>query len=181
MNPIKKIQEDFLQEYLDGGNAPENMFAYGKILFDKNGCVKQLQDEAMKFLKKTPRKWKKDELKSDLYGVWNSMDELNGLVSENRFINPVYYELTKRLLSVYFKVKGIPDLSFTKTEKILTDPEFARRYHVQKLPDKQFTKLFLDALYNVDMVKIQKLYDFVIKNVGGFDISTFKERSKLES
>ena len=179
MNPIKKIQQEFQDDYLNGGNASANMFGYGRILFDKYGYVKQLHNEAIKILKKTPRKWKKKDLTLDLYGVWNLMDELNGLVLEKRFFNTIYYELARALQGLYFKIKGIPRMSFTKTEKILTDSNFAKRYHIQKLPDKKFTKLFLDALHTVDIIKIQKLYDFVIKNVGGFDIETFKIRSKL--
>ena len=180
MNPIKKIQQEFHDDYLEGGNASANMFAYGRTLVDKNGYVKQLHNEAVKILKKTPRKWKKKDLTFDLYGVWNLMDELNGLVLEKRFFNTVYYELAKALQGLYFKIKGIPKMSFTKTEKILSIPDFAKRYHIQKLPDKKFTELFLDTLHNVDIVRIQKLYDFVIKSTGGYDITTFKIKSKLK-
>ena len=59
MNPPKKILQEFQDDYLDGGNACANMFAYGKALLDKKGYVKKLQNEAIKILKKQPRKWKK--------------------------------------------------------------------------------------------------------------------------
>lgn len=62
---------------------------------------------------------------------------------------------------------------------MLSNPDFAKKYHAKKLPDQKFTKLFLDVLYTVDVAKIKKLYDFVIKTVGGYDISTFKVKSKL--
>ncbi|MBR6411854.1 MAG: nucleotidyltransferase domain-containing protein [Alphaproteobacteria bacterium] len=179
LNPIKKIQQEFHDDYLDGGNASANMFAYGRILFDKQGYVKQLQDEANKSLKKTPRKWGREELSLDLYGAWNLMDELNSLSSDKKPFQIPYYELAKTLLGLYFKIKGIPKISLAKLERILTDPDFAERYHIQKLPDKTFTELFLSVIQAPNIEKIQKLYDFVIKSVGGFDITTFKIKSEL--
>ena len=179
MNPIKKIRQEFRDDYSNGGNATANMFAYGQILFDRKGAVKQLKSEAVKFLKKTPRKWKKKELEMDLYGVWNLMDELNGLEQDKRFLNIVYYELLKALSVLYFKVNGIPKISLTKMEKLLADSEFAKKYHIQKVPDKRFVKLFLSAIYKIDVSKIRKLYNFVMESLGGFDVSKFKMRSKL--
>jgi len=181
INPPKKIRQEFREDYLNGGNACANMFAYGIILSDKNGCVKKLQSEALEILKKHPRKWTAKELSMDLYGIWNLKDELNSLISEKKSFNAVYYELLKALQDVYFKVKGIPKISFTKAERLLSDPEFARKYHVQKLPDKKFTQLLLSALHETDVLKIQKLYDFVLSAVGGFDITDFKIKATLDN
>ena len=47
------------------------------------------------------------------------------------------------------------------------------------MPDEQFIRLFLSAMYQVDVSKIQKLYDFVMKSIGEFDIAKFKIRLKL--
>lgn len=181
MNPLKQIRKEFRDDYLCGENISAGMFAYGHILFDKNGQVKKLHDKAIKSLKKTPRKWKKEELSFGLYGVWNLMDELNSMVREQRFCNIVYYELAKSLLRLYFKAKGIPNIPLTKAERILADPEYAKKYHIQKLPDKKFTNLFLKALYDINIKKMQKLYDFVVQSVGGFDISSFNLHSELEN
>ena len=179
MNPSKQIRREFREDYANGENVSANMFAFGKILFDKNGCVKKLQEEALKSLKKNPKKWKKDDLLLSLYGVWNLMDEINGLAADKRPFSMIYYDQAKALLRLYFRLKGIPMIPMTKAEKILSNPEFAARYHVQKLPNKQFTKLFLAVLHEVDIKNMQKLYDFVIKEAGGFDISAFKLRSDL--
>lgn len=179
MNPAKQIRREFEDDYLNGRDCSDSMFGYGRILLDKRGCVKELQDEALKYLKKTPRKWKKEELIFSLYGVWELMDELNSLSIEKRPFNLVYYELAKNLLSVYCKIKGIPQIVTTKAEKILAEPDFARKYNCKKLPNKEFTKLFLSVLSKPDISEIRNLYDLVIKAAGGFDITKFKSRSKL--
>lgn len=181
INPIKKIRQEFHDDYDLGGNASANMFAYGQILLDPNGHIKQLQQEAIRILKKTPRKWGRAELSIDLYRAWNLMDELNCLITQKQPFNLVYYELAKTLLYLYFKSQGIPKISLTKVEKILSDQQFATKYHIQKLPDQTFANLFLSVIYTPDVPKIQKLYDFVVQAVGGFDISTFKIKSNLDN
>ena len=179
INPIKQIRKEFQQDVIRGRVHCANMFAYGQILFDKNGYVKQLQREANKFFNKPLPKYTKSDIVFDLYSAWTLMDELNSLMAEKKLLGLAYHNLLEDLMILYFKINQIPKISLTKIEKILTDSGFAKRYHIQKLPDKKFTKLFLDALHTVDIVKIQKLYDFVIKKAGGFDIETFKIKSKL--
>lgn len=107
------------------------------------------------------------------------MDELKSAVSEKRGFDLVYHELIKKLVSVYFKINGIPKMSLAKTEKILSNPEYAKKYHVQKLPDKKFIDLFLAALNSKKQDTIQKLYDFVMAKSDGFDIGQFRSRIKF--
>jgi hypothetical protein len=70
-----------------------------------------------------------------------------------------------------------------KIEKLLTDKEYAERYHADRLPDKKFTKLLL-ACFNAKqkdkMSAIDKLYKYVIKAGGGFDIGQFRGKHKIE-
>ena len=179
INPIKKIRQEFREDYLDGGNASANMFGYGKILFDKNGYVKKLHQEALKFLKKTPKKIPPQKLALDFYGAWDLMDEIKSAQSEKRSFDLMYYELIKKLLAIHFKLNGIPKMSLSKTEKILANPKFAQKYHAQKIPDQKFTILFLRALQNKKTDNIIKLYNFVMKQSKGFDIGHFKSRIKI--
>lgn len=179
INPIKKIRQEFREDYLDGGNASANMFGYGKILSDKNGSVKKLKTEALKFLKKEPLKVPPKKLALDFYGAWDLMDEIQSAKAEKRSFDLIYYELVKKLMYLYYKLNGIPKMSLAKTEKILSNPKFAKQYHVQKLPDKKFSQLFLDAINDKKISSLTKLYDFVMAQSDGFDIGQFKSRIKI--
>lgn len=181
INPIKQIRNEFKGDLQRGRTSCSNMFSYGKILFDKKGCIRQLQKEACKFFKKPMPKYKVSDLAFDFYGIWDLMDELNSLSKEKKSIGLIYNRLLENLMILYFKGKQIPKISLAKIEKILDNPNFAKRYHIQKLPDKKFSKLFLDALKTQNLKNIQSLYDFVVKSLGGFDISKFKLRGKLEN
>ena len=143
--------------------------------------MKQLQNEARKFLKKPMPKYKTSDFACDFYGIWDLMDELNSLSKEKKSIGLIYNQLLERLMTLYFKGNQIPQISLAKIEKILDNPTFAKKYHIQKLPSTKFRKLFLNALQTQNLKNIQQLYDFVIKDLGGFDISTFKLRCKLKN
>jgi hypothetical protein len=74
-------------------------------------------------------------------------------------------------------------VSWAKIEKILTNKDFAKRYHADRLPDKKFTKLLLDcfnAKSKDKMPAITKLYNYVVKSGGGFDIGQFRGYRKIE-
>ena len=181
INPIRRIHQEFEKDVATGRQSCASMFGYGKIIADKKGNVKLLQDEAVQFLKKQMPKYKLTDFSFDCYGAWDLMDELNSLSKDKKALGLVYYKLLEKLMDMYFRAQRIPKMPLTKMERIMTDSRFAKRYHIQKLPDQTFIKLFLVALCDMKVIKIKKLYDFVIKSVGGFDISDFKLHSKLDS
>lgn len=78
---------------------------------------------------------------------------------------------------------NLPHVSWSKIEKILTNKEFAKRYHVQQLPSKKFTSLLMDCFNAKQKDKIPaitKLYNYVMKSGGGFDIGQFRGKRKIE-
>ena len=179
-NPIYKIREEFRQDLQSGRTTSAGMFAHGKILVDKNGLVQSLKNEALAVLKKPMPKYKTQDLALDFYVAWNSMDELKSLAREKRSLGLVYNHLLENLVTLYSKGKRIPQLPITKIEKIFDDTEYRKRYHIQKLPNKKFMSLFLLALREQKVKNIQMLYDYVIKELGGFDINHFKLRAILK-
>ena len=91
--------------------------------------------------------------------------------------------LISELISAYCSFNCLPLLPQVKIEKLLTNKEYAERYHADRLPDKKFTKLLLDC-FNAKpkdkMPTITKLYNFVMKSGGGFDIGQFRGKRKIE-
>ena len=66
---------------------------------------------------------------------------------------------------------------------MLLNPCYAKRYHADKLPEKKFTSLLMncfDAKKKDKISAINKLYNFVIKSGGGFDIGKFRGRRKID-
>lgn len=181
INPINQIQQEFQLDLLRGRTTCATMFAYGKIITDKNGYVKKLQKEAKTFLKKAMPKYRMSDLALDFYLAWNTMDELNSLAKDKLSLGLVYNYLLENLIILYFKANRIPKIPLTKIEKVFTNAAYAKRYHAQQLPNKKFISLFLLALQKQNIRNIRNLYNYVMDKLGGFDIAQFKMHSKLKN
>lgn len=183
INPIFKIKETLEREFQEYGSATANMFGYGKILYDKTGKVHEIQQLARSYFEKDFAPLCFYQLQNDLYHVWDDRDEFLSASSEKCSTHILYGRLLSDLVNLYMKHQGIGLQSLSKLEKLLSDDMFASRYHLKKQPDHNFKELTLACLRSNDECKvecIQKLYHYVIKTCGGFDIGHFKMTSQVK-
>ncbi|MCR4917940.1 MAG: nucleotidyltransferase domain-containing protein [Alphaproteobacteria bacterium] len=183
INPVYKIQEFMKASKERHRFIDQNMFAYGLVLYDKNGAVKKLRHQALRDLKAKMVPFTKYQNDFRKYHLWDKYDELQSLKYGGFHTELVYWTLVELLIEAYYDFNNLPHVSWSKIEKILTDPEFAKRYHVEKLPNKKFTELLLNCFNakNKDkMTVITKLYNYVMKSGGGFEIGQFRGKRKIE-
>lgn len=185
MNPAWKIKEDIENEFLINKLVTANMFAYGKIIYDVEGKVKELQDFALEYIDKTLPIISQDKIDKNNYHVWDYLDELKVSLSEERDdFDLIYYHLLDYIYDAYLEYLGLSKIPRNKRIKILTDEEYRKKYHVFKLPEKEFIKLYMnchektsrDAMYN----NIKKIVNYYYEKQGGFNIRTFKLRSEIK-
>ncbi len=183
INPIYKIEE-FMQSGIEYRClTDQNMFAYGVILHDKHGVMKKLRQRSFRDLNKKIKPFSKYSNDFKKYYLWDKYDELQSLKHDGYHTDLIYWKLINDLIETYYDFKCLPHVPLSKIEKILTNKDFARRYHVTQLPDKKFNELLMSC-FNADkkeQIKVaQKLYDYVMKAGGGFDIGQFVGRRKVE-
>ena len=185
MNPVWKIKEDMKEEFNENKLGTINMFAYGKIIYDLDGSVKELQDLALEYIDRPFKNIISSKLDSNNYHLWDLLDELKVSLKEERLdFNKIYYMLLNDVYDVYAEYLGVQKLPKTKIYKILTDEEYRKKYHVFKLPEDEFINLYLKC-YNLDkpdrMYKnIEELINYYYKKQGGFNIRTFELKTELE-
>lgn len=185
INPAYKIKEYMELNYKKNRQMTQNTFAYGKIIYDLDGSVKQLQDLALEYIDKPFKNIASSKLDSNNYHLWDLLDELKVSLKEERLdFNKIYYMLLNDIHDVYAEYLGIQKLPKTKIYKILTDEDYRKKYHVFKLPEDEFINLYLKC-YNLDkpdrMYKnIEKLINYYYKKQGGFNIRTFELKTELK-
>ena len=186
MNPVWKLKEEIKEESTSGELCTTTMFAYGKIIYDVEGKVQELQDLALECIDKSLPTITQDKLDMNNYHVWDSMDELKGaLDSDSDDFELIYYNLLGKIYNIYVEYLSIPKLPLSKIYKVLTDEEYRKKYHIFKLPEKEFIKLYINchdsasknAMYN----NINELVNYYYKKQGGFNIRTFKLRSEVKN
>lgn len=184
MNPVWKIKEYLKEEHENNELCTANMFAYGTILYDLDGSVKELQDLALEYIDKPFDNIDSYELEMNNYHIWDLLDELKVCLEENNpQFNLTYYKLLYEIYDMYSKCLGIGKLPKSKIYKILTDFEFRKKYHVFNLPEEEFVKLYIRC-FEIDkpttMYKnISNLVDYYYTKIGGFNIRTFELESDI--
>lgn len=181
INPMYKNQEYMKSGLESHAMINQNMFAYGIILYDKHGVMRKLRQQSLRELKRKIKPFSKYSNDFKKYGLWCRRDDMLSLEEDGYPTDLLYWTLVDKLISAYYDFKCLPHVSHAKIQKILTDSEFAKRYHAEQLPDKKFTELLLDCFNAKEKVAaIDKLYNYVMEAGGGFDIGKFIGRRKVE-
>ena len=183
INPIWKNQE-YMQSALECHTlTTQNMFAYGKILYDKNGVMKKLQEQSIRELAMEIKPFSEYDKDFKKYRLWCSYDDMMSVKENGYPIDLIYWNLVGKLIEIYYDFKCLPHVPLEKIQQILTNKDFAKRYHADKLPDEKFIKLLLNCFESETSNKISaidELYHYVIKSGGGFDIGKFRGKQDLE-
>ncbi len=179
---IKKRME--LQYETSNSLITANMFAYGKIIYDLDGSVKELQDLALDYIDRPSHNIKAEILDLNNCYITVSMIELTQALKEKRLdFNAIYYDLLENIYRGYYEYEGIPMYQKSKRYKILTDEEYRKKSHIFKVPDNKFIKLYLNC-YEIDKVdtmykNIKALLDYYFERVGKFNIRNYKKVWKI--
>ena len=173
INPIYKNQEYMKLGLENHTLINQNMFAYGTILYDKNGIMKKLKQQSIRELKKKIKPFSKYTNNFKKYGLWCRYDDMLALNNDGYPIDLLYWTLIDKLIDAYYDFNCLPHVSHSKIQKILNDTEFAKRYHAEKMPTPKFIELLSHCFNNKHENKlsaIENLYNYVMETGGGFDI-----------
>ena len=184
MSPIWKIKEYMMQERTHNKLSTITMFAYGKVIYDVEGSVKELQDLALNYIDTPLDNITSKQLDMNNYRLWDYLDELKVALDEKRNdFNSIYYELLITVYEAYSLYLSIPIYPKAKHYKILTDEDFRRKYHAFLLPEEEFIKLYLKCYEenkkDIMFKNISNLIDYYYEKQGGFLIRTFIQRNDL--
>ena len=166
-----------------GWQEKSNCYVDGGILHDKRGVMKKLRQQSVRDLKKKIQPMSEYSKGFRKYHLWDKYDELHSLKHDGYHTDLIYWLLVDGLIDAYYDFNCLPHVSHSKLEKILTSKEFAQRYHADKLPSKKFVELLMgcfNAKQKDRIPAIDKLYNFVMKSGGGFDIGQFRGRHNIE-
>ena len=157
------------------------MYSFGRIIFDKDGTIKRLQDQAKKELKRPFEKPNNVSIELAKYNIWDLLDGLKELkINQSPAFNLSYFSLLEVLLKTYGYFVSTEVASSAKIYKYLTDSSFRERYNIPEFPDSHFVAQFLECLEIPSLSKIEVLSNYALDKMGGFEIDGWKLRSSVE-
>jgi predicted nucleotidyltransferase len=185
MNTKKNILDNMEKDFNNNSLYTMVMFAYGKIIYDLDGGVKELQDIALEYVDKPFNVITSKKLDLNNYNLWTYFDKLKACLKNNEpEFNLIYYKVLSDIYDIYAEYQGIPKLPKTKIHKILTDEEYRRKCHIFKLADENFVKLYTKCFEpnkaNIMYKNMETLINYYYQRVGGFNIRKFELKRELD-
>lgn len=170
INPLYKVCAYIEGDGRGHGGPVANMLLNGKVLYDKNGIIPELNQQAEKAIQK---KNKKDNLK--YYAVWCAYDDYQAAKYHD---NMQYYLCLKYLIEAYLYNNDYQILPELNLERFFKDTEYRRKHNFRNFPDNEFNLLVINCFDKPSKINLRKLYEYVIQD-GNFDINNFELKNKL--
>lgn len=180
-NTKRQLLKYFEDDFKTIRPMSQTQFATGEIIFDKTGEARQLKDIAIKQLDEGFEKVDNTPFPLALYGVWDSLDDLQGLIEDNRAdYDFIYYNKLNNLLGFIFWDRKIPYNTKTVLGHI-SNPITRQKYLLKEIKDNTLCSLVTKSI--TAPTREEKLEAYTTLANGllekyNFDISTFAFKSK---
>ena len=183
-NPPRQIRSYFAGDFAYRRTASLVQFITGKIIFDSQGIVVQLKDEAAAWKgKKYPAP---DTHMAELtkYHLWDTYDNLLDCYENQRLdFDFLYNHSLFQLFEGYCALLNIEKIPFDQISRYLSDPGYLRKYLKAPFPDGDFSRMFLEALKVKgcdDRMRLYKsLFTHALKKSGEFEIDGWRLRTPV--
>lgn len=183
--PINDLYLSVDNDILDRNIAWKNMLAESKIIYDKNGELKKLQEYAKEKYNKGLPKLDLQDTMEQIAIINNRMDKLKILSEEDseNFYH-LYHITIEKIRRFYHSLNGYPKINTTKIYKVYKNDDYRKSYYQGDFVNEEFKNLYYNLITDTNKNKkilfqnIQNFYDYV-KN--GIDLSKGNYRIKIKS
>lgn len=180
-NTKQQILSYFNNDYNSVSLMSQTQFATGLIIKDELGIVEQLKQHAICQIDKNFENLDTTPNSLELYSIWDSLDDLQALLEENRpDFDFVYYIKLDKLLSLYLKTNKIP-YNCKSIVGHLTSDIVRGKYLLKEITDKKLVELIKTSILGENKQKRFNAYSELANNLltqFNFSIDNFVFKSK---
>lgn len=170
--PINDVYLTIENEYNSQSNAPLSIIGTSKILFDKNGSLKELQDYALKIFSNPLPPLDSEDAREYVSILNNRMEKVRKAAYENNpnFIH-LYHLTIEKIRKFYHRLNGFPALPTSKVYRVYLDEEYRKSFYKENIPEKEFVSTYISAItdtttsYEEKLNNIENLFNYATRNV----------------
>lgn len=170
--PIDDVYLTIENEYDNQNNASLSIIGTSKILFDKNGSLRKLQDYALKKFSTPLPPLEEEDAREYVSILNNRMEKVRKAALENHpnFIH-LYHLTLEKIRKFYHRLNGLPAVQTSKVYRVYLDEEYRKSFYKDNIPEEEFVSMYISAITdttssNVEKLnKIENLFHYAKRNV----------------
>lgn len=170
--PIHDLYLSAKNDFNNRNNALLSIIGTSKIIFDKNGKLDKLQKYVLKKFSNPLPLLEKEEAREYVSIIKNRMEKLEKAANDNSpYFNHLYHLTIEKIRKFYHRLNGIPEVQTSKVFRIYKDEKYRNSICKEKIPEKEFIDMYLDAVsddsnnINKKLIKVEKLFNYSRRNV----------------
>lgn len=185
-NPPQQILKYFEEDYKSNSWMSMVQFVTGKVIFDETGEIAKLKEKANNWMLRPFSRIDDDKvIEAMKYSIWDIYDNLQVAFKGSRSdFYYIFFNNLSRIFEIYSKYIGWYVPNTDQQYELLSNEKFRAKYMIRSFPNINFAKKFKNALsVTIEkdmMINFKDLVDYVLEEMGGFNIDGWKLNSKVE-
>lgn len=156
--PINDLYLSIDNDYQNQNNALLSIIGTSKIIFDKNGDLKKLQEYALNKFSNPLPSLEDEDAKEYVSILNNRMEKLRKAVEDDSpYFFHLYHLTLEKIRKFYHRLNGLPEVQTSKVFRVYTDENYRKSFYKENIPEVEFVSLYLDAISDVSLNKEEKL------------------------
>ena len=164
--PLDDLYGRAINDFNNQSNVLLSMIGHGKVLFDRNGEIKKLQNYILKLYSVQLSGLSDNEIYEQIAIINNRMIDLErlGLINDDYFIH-LYHLTVEKIRKFYYRKNGLPEIPTSKVLDFYKDDTYSNTIF-KVTPPLEFIQLYYNCLdeskSNSERLNIIKdLYNYV--------------------
>ena len=170
--PIEDIYLSIDNDFNNQNNALLSIIGTSKIIFDKTGDLRKLQQYALdKFSNPLPP-LDDEDAREYVSIINNRMEKLEKTcIGNNPYFYHLYHLTIEKIRKFYHRLNGMPEVQTSKVFRVYTDENYRKSFYKDNIPEQEFIDMYLDAICDNSLnkerklKKVKDLFDYSKRNV----------------
>lgn len=162
---LKNLYERVDKDFINYEDTMLSAIGYGKIIEDRNGKIKELQEYTIEKYKNGLPKLNNQDVIYGAKSIHKSIESLKKMkMNASPYYNTFYAITLDKIRDFYNKKNGFSNMSASKVYKLYTDKIMQTVQH-KFMPEKYFIDSYLNCIYTTEFKEINKLFNYVIRDI----------------
>lgn len=145
--PIGDVYLTVDNEFENQNNATLSIIGTSKIIFDKTGELKKLQEYTKEKFSHALPPIDTEAAREYISILNNRMEKLRNAAEEGSpYFLYLYYLTIEKIRKFYHRLNGLPKLPTSKIARVYTDAEYRESFYKSEIPDEKFLEIFFNII-----------------------------------